>query len=501
MRNLISPIIIDNIPAFIKAEYPTATNLLIDYYKWLETENNFIDVLFNFSTNHEINDINCKYIDSILSDLGWNTIKTADFDKKILVNTLKDFYMSRGSLNGLRYLFRLLFNVDVNVTYPRDRWFSLSDAEYYNDTKILITSTNYDNLIFQELLHDSNLSAYIIGNNSGAQCLINKIDIIYGNLTYIELTINKPEKNFINESVSIHYKNRIFVETIYERPEIIIRNGGILYKVGEEISLSGYAVDGKITIKKVKKGSLSGVNIVSGGVNYSLGDIISTKNTIEGKAFLATVSKIDLNGTIQEINILNPGVGYIEIPELIVSSILGTGANIIGVTTTIGKILEIQHEYFYWDVVSSPTLVINTVTGTGANLFISNNVYINTNQSIHRDNLKFIGYNCYLHDGNKYNKFSYEIRSIIPLTKSKRHIFEHIHPSGVNLFNIRDLYFDTSIDNSIDTTLNNTTITKFILFSNSQYTSETAILADLQISSYIDITIQNSEELIIDNII
>ncbi|MFA6198942.1 MAG: hypothetical protein WC679_00885 [Bacteroidales bacterium] len=519
MRNIISSLIIDNLPNFIKNEYPTTANLLVDYYQWLELDNNFIDVLFNLSSNLEINDANCKYIDAILADLGWSTQKTNDFDKRLLVNTLKDFYMSRGSLNGLTYLFKLLFNTDVHVTYPRDRWFSLSDSEYFNDTKIIVSTNNYNNLIYQAMLKDDNLNAYIVGNSSGAKCLITKMDIIHTNIRYLELTINNPDKKFINETITIHYKNNEFIESLYERPNLIIKNGGKFYKEGDEILLHGYNVNGKITVKKVKRGSIHNALIVAGGIGYQKYETINTEKVLHGRNFLAMITSVDMNGTIEEISILNNGIDYIELPDLVVNTQLGTGANIVATTNDIGKILELQHELFYWDNITTPTLEIITDIGINAEFLINNNLYINSNRPKHRDDSKFIGHNCYLHDSNKFNRFSYEIRSEIPLSMSKRHVHEHIHPSGVNLYAIQDYYVETTLVN-LDT-FNDTTIDKTIVFDNKQYHGSTFLLntlttytfngnfnmadgnttiIDLQANNNLDITIQDSEELIIDNL-
>jgi len=94
-------------------------------------------------------------------------------------------------------------------------------------------------------------------------------------------------------------------------------------------------------------GSIASINILDGGQNYSVGDKIIFKNNrnyFSGQGANAYVSKVDTNGSIQNITVVNGGFNYSKqyLPKILVDS-EGSGAN-LSVGYFMGEGLSLDYE-------------------------------------------------------------------------------------------------------------------------------------------------------------
>ena len=349
MKNPIYPKIDSNIPSYIKEEYPSLHNLVISYFKWLETDKNFLSLLINFSDNIEVNNQVKPYIDIIKQELGWSFNTKLTIDDKTLIKLLRDFYLSRGSELSFKALFKILFNADVTLSYPRDDLFILSDNNYIIEHEIFTTATSYTQYRenFDKLFNTDILNITIRGIESNLTLIVDKITpTIINDIVYLKIIVNNTNNDFKPfETVEIYSKETgIFLEKIFSKVEFKIIDSGYAYNINDELTVefpnnisAKNIIYGDIIVESILSGKIDkvgiketidefGVKTVHDGLYYTTGDKVLLNNSENGVEFsgkiITTNSKqaeINLSvfdGRLSNITITDPGLSYITAPNI-----------------------------------------------------------------------------------------------------------------------------------------------------------------------------------------
>jgi hypothetical protein len=179
-------------------------------------------------------------------------------DKRNIVKHIKDFYQAKGTENSFRFLFRILFNEEVEFYYPKVDLFRLSDARWttQNIMKITTTGKTFDYLNRQ-----------LIGVYSGATAKVESVtQKIIPQGTVSTLTLSSVDGTFtldpntgLPEKVKIVYKvnppaqtelgsatdleepfDQLRYEDAYQLLQnLVITTPGDNYQVGELITIDG----------------------------------------------------------------------------------------------------------------------------------------------------------------------------------------------------------------------------------------------------------------------
>lgn len=177
-----------------------------------------------------------NFIDQFMPDLPY--IDFAHVDVNNVIKNIRDFYGSKGTVQAIQYLFRILYGEEVSVSYPREQIIKPSDATWSVDTIIraVVVSGNPEDLRDGLLIQEKDL---VDPNVEAAQALIeNYLTIETSSFTVYELILSAET---ILGKFAIPYKTRL-VEGIGTDTGIITvdstvgwpeRNGSIL--VGDEL--------------------------------------------------------------------------------------------------------------------------------------------------------------------------------------------------------------------------------------------------------------------------
>jgi hypothetical protein len=153
-------------------------------------------------------------------------------------------------------------------------------------------------------------------------------------------------------------------------------------------------------------------------------------------------------GPIQSISIYNHGYDYDTVPQIIIQSKQGTGADLEPLSYDIGQIGSIEIIEPYIDSIGPPT---TTVTSTGG----SNAVITAKVGSIFKERPSWksfegmLGISATLLDSYYYQQFSYYTYSTIPRRRSDPIIDEWCHPAGFVRFAILDISFSDTLNQSV----------------------------------------------------
>ena len=295
-----SDLVSSQLPDFIKSDYPKFVTFLEKYYEWMETSgknNNEIDAL-NFA--NDIDDANTYYTEQLKKDLAPYFPENIVSNKKLFLKLVTQFYKAKGTQDSVKFLFRALFNENIEIYYPKDDILKTSDGKWILPLTLRIDTT--DNNVF-------NLE----------KCLVN-------GLTSKATAIIERVIQSVDRQLGITYT------------ELYISNIKRLFATGETLSASYIDADTELTVTVTGRliGSLSEIKINSTnrGLFYNgydtdtgypgdpvsiVGGLNPTANTpIGAVAFVGNVTK----GGITDILVENSGFGFRDPAVNVGSSII-----------------------------------------------------------------------------------------------------------------------------------------------------------------------------------
>ena len=167
----ISHLLETQIPAFIRNDFPEFVSFIEAYYKWSEQEGNPFDRL---SSVLEAQDIDGSVvIDSFVSAMKKDYLidipQTVLTDTSLLLKNIKEFYASRGTEKSFKLLFRILFDVDVDLYFPKVDMLRASDGNWIRNSVLYInvSTGNIDDLVNRK----------IYGSISEATCIVESVSL------------------------------------------------------------------------------------------------------------------------------------------------------------------------------------------------------------------------------------------------------------------------------------------------------------------------------------
>ena len=422
------PVLANKLPEFVRDNYPNFVQYVRDYLAWLEEDDNFLGIVNAWRNNMEPSIAAEPYLDAMLADLGFVSGQNLAIDKPLLIHLLKDFYLSRGTEASFRFLFRMLFNADVEIRYPREQMLVPSYAEYGERHFIFTTANNISMLNFQDLVvYVRENGGTLTGLTSKVKASIENIQIVHGSGTpYFRIEILRPNFEFIvEEPVTVVSGDYVITEFVQPVLDIEVVNPGYAYKTGEVIQVTGAKLNGNAFIESTRKGGITGINVIAPGANYEVGDLIVARSDDDGFGFSAKVTEVGPEGGIEAYKIINEGYNYASIPELYSeSTVLAT---LEGTSDDVGAIQTIKMENPFVDF-DLTNITISSEEGSGA--VLQAKVVTRWTTRDWTDRKGFLAESSTLIDSDKVQQFSYTIVSPISAKQYNEFVNEYLHPVG-----------------------------------------------------------------------
>ncbi len=224
-----------------------------------------------------------------------NKFESTDIDvaefKKFLVKHSREFYQSKGTEDSFKYFFRTIFNEDVKVSYPKDNVLKPSDNTFSRAKTILIKPD--DITIIPEIA-----SQKIVGQSSGVSAYVETISSTKrGGYFVYEIVLNEYglSGDFLEgENIYLESDPSTIIGAIYYGASSVSVNdveesftvGDIFYvdRSGEIIDYTdiqnidrGALIE--LDVCSVNVGKITDIEVVNGGIGYSVGDKLTFDNT------------------------------------------------------------------------------------------------------------------------------------------------------------------------------------------------------------------------------
>ena len=342
-----------------------------------------------------------KFRNSFLTSIP-DTLHSS-IDKRNLIKNIKSLYQAKGTKRASEIFFKLLFNEDAEIRYPKDNILRISDGKW--DTKKIIRCTEVGtsdatNLIGQTITQANDPTSATV--NEATAIVEDVFKFLIGGVEVTELvvgddsvsgtfvageTITGTDNTDPNVLVSLTVSSIIDQKTITndgalynedDTVEITAGGSGASVKVGtrgpgtiEEVLVdtggSGYAVGD--TVNFGSGNATAKVSVVNGGVTLEsgtgTGQLILEDETGKNDQYFGNKVVQEAgsgNEDITDIRMIEFGNGYTSLPSVTITSSGGSGAKLLAYGSEIGRALTMKVIESGYNYQASPAPTIKLPT-------------------------------------------------------------------------------------------------------------------------------------------
>lgn len=396
IQNKLSSVVSSSIPNFLERDYEIFTDFIKQYYVWLESSKNITFIPHNIEQFLDIDttppELLNKFYETYLPLFPQKYAKDREsgleLDIRKVIKNIRDFYSKKGTEDSFRFLFRVMFDTEITISYPKEKMLFCSNSRWVKPIIIRISDLNEtssaeligkkiytldeeNNVTFSADVEDTTFTTIENIDTCTAQ-LGNIVGTLTTNYVYVDLLVSGVEEriklNLIRMVVKVEPKTTCTEET-----------AGYGFKVGELLRI------------RQEKGYF---HICMGCVPQKLGLSGGVKEP--GYSFLAVIEKVKQDGQIEKVRIIDPGVGF------------------DGALNTMYPILAGDRE------VSCKVILY------GDYIFYSEGYYLSKNSLLSEINN--------LQDNFYYQLNSYEIGSNITSYRYADTLKQNVHPAGYQPF-------------------------------------------------------------------
>ncbi len=423
-------------PEFIQEDYPQMIAFAKAYFNYINRTE-----IGRVHTLKDIDKTSDDYINILRKEFAYNSIKFDFLSDIEFIRNSKLFYASRGSEESIKYLFKVMFNREIEVEYPGEEIFRPSDAVWRQEKSFKVV---------------------ILGDSLGADSYIGK---------FVTITNDQGKKQTIEVVNAIDMTEKLIStdpSTLFEvffREELYI-----------DVQIGNYVTADGFTASIIP--SLASVSVVSGGQKFRVGQIVEL-DSVAGSDGIGMITAVFPDGAIRNVKLIRFGKNYQSnfyasvSPEGVFTDV---GASFItSGTADVNRAIEDATGGFNerGDILVSDYLLNNTLDGNSG-IYVQagySGVYvsefrerrvivleedysalllcrvgpISTYQGKFLNQVGMPSNGSKLQDNNYYQEFSYVIKSDIDIEEYRRTVTTMAHPAGMKMFS------EYSVNNTFST--------------------------------------------------
>ena len=383
-----SLLIPSQLPSFIRDDpsYANFVAFLQAYYEWMEQTGGVTDGSKNLLSYKDIDETTSEFVKFFNNDFLPYFPTEILADKNKVTKIAKQLYQTKGTPASYQFLFRILYDTEVDFFYTEDAVLKASAGTWYvaRSLNLATTDTNFLNI--------ANLR-------------------IFGETTKSIATIEATTFDGVKTEVFISDIERLFESGEYVR--VVDSNNQDVYFLNATIVPSTTA--GAEVLRAKVVGQLNQVKIDPNnrGSKYRVGDPVvfdGGLNTPTGHGAIATVGSTT-TGSIQRITVDNGGFGYTTYPNTTIAfSNLNAGAQapiaIVGPPNPTGEanvslvatdVISLKRFHYLGNIAGSAGAnTYNPTTGlwTQQNYQFANNLTANANTTL-ANAFSFLSFSTY----------------------------------------------------------------------------------------------------------
>ncbi len=344
-NNKVSILVENQFPAFIRDDYPKFVRFLQAYYEFVEQSGGLNDVSRSLEDSIDIDNTLPEFLDHFKAKYASGFPSSTLMNKEMLIKNAHQFFSNKGTESSLRFLFRALFDEEIEVYYPNRNILRVSDGKWSIAAAFRVSDTIYNNFVGDGIKTSFNLSSTPASISeitiaiNGASYPTNQCTLVGNTLTFnstipsigdtIDVSLHNTDfSKFLNKTMYSNNSDGYVLVTSYNS----VYDNGVTYKelrisytendndLEEDFKIGDYAytyfddpsnpLNPPIKVSIYITSAVVGVNINDGGVNYKPGDSLNFTGG-GGSGAAAIVNEI-LSGGLSSVILNNGGAGYLS---------------------------------------------------------------------------------------------------------------------------------------------------------------------------------------------
>lgn len=328
------------VPDFVESEYPLFVEFLMAFMRFLEqprstaSESIFPEFggsrvvestttmggpLYEARKMLEYRDVSTsltEFTSHFQQMFARNFPQYAYVSPELFIQSLRQFYQAKGTPDSFKWFFRILFNKDADVYFPRESIFKASDATWSAPFTLKVSApiNSLDNrdveryYVGQRIVTETGsalvdrVTVQVVGQQFNQYVVVNELFLKYKSLSGT-FTPGQTVRN-------IDSATTITTTILPIITGVRIGTGGSNYVPGDIVTFSegpsgGYGYGAEGIVRVVNDDSLSGVEIISGGDGYITGLPVNFTSS-SGSGASAIIDRV-VYGEI----LLEDGSGYL----------------------------------------------------------------------------------------------------------------------------------------------------------------------------------------------
>lgn len=313
-RNTLSSQVPEQLPEFIRADHPTFVAFLEAYYEWMETENQALNISFALPDIADVDDtleefvrqFKETYMFNFPEQLAVDSETGVPLDDRRIIKNIKAYYKAKGSEKSYKFLFRILFDANVEFFFPKVDILRASDGKFIIERFMRVTTANGPDTF------------EAVGKK------IRQRDRLTGDIT---------ASARVDRAIQ-------FQSGLYEVTEYVLSEIFGTFNPPQRVQFDLEREDGTVSLIEENIFTMvTSIDVINGGTGFVVGEVVRLDNASGdvGIGALGVVNRIDgKTGAIIRIAVRDPGTNYLipPIPDFSESE-NGTGAD---ATTTLGPV-------------------------------------------------------------------------------------------------------------------------------------------------------------------
>ena len=291
------------LPEFVRdnPDYANFNLFLKAYYEWMEQNNQVTERAKNILNYKDIDETTSEFLDYYKNEFLQYFPKDILIDERKAVKVARELYQSKGTPASYEFLFRILYNSDLDLFYTKDAVLRASDGTWYV-AKSLKLATEDDNFLY-------------IKNYR-----------LFGETTKSIATVETAIKAGTKTEVFISNIERLFQSG--EIVRVVDNNNQDLYFKAGKVVPKGTVGAEILKAKVVGQISQIKINPKSKGLLYNPGDPVIVFDGLSSNTGIGATAEVGntTTGSITSIKVTNGGYGYRTNPNTLISFSIDKGA-------------------------------------------------------------------------------------------------------------------------------------------------------------------------------
>lgn len=262
--NQIHPQIEYQLPEFIQDEHREFVNFMREYYRFTEKKEGPLHYMRRLLTLQDVDQTTEEIMEFFHREYAPSFPRSTKLLPSLIIKNIKQFYLSKGSEDSFRFLFRVLFGQDIDFYYPRLDILRFSDGKWVQDRTIKCVKLDGS--------PSRLIGNRIIGRSSKASAFVENVLFVQdGSISTLELFLNRSSISgqFQPDEIITDEDQTCQLRVVPLVVKIAISNKGAGYKVGQQVSVLGEGFNSRAFISTVNDdGGIESIVVNQFGAGY-----------------------------------------------------------------------------------------------------------------------------------------------------------------------------------------------------------------------------------------